>query len=306
MNFIAVDFETANSARSSPCEIGLVKVEDFVITERKSFLIRPKENYFDFYNTLLHGIDESMVENEPEFDKIYEILKSDFENFPIIAHNASFDISVLRHTLDLYNIEYPETDYSCTYQMSREFFKGLLSFKLNSICSQFGIKLDHHRSLSDAEACAEIAIRIFKERGVSTFDEISSKFNLRIGKLVKGGYKPSAVKNSFGSRYKISELIFDATKFQPENPFFGRKVVFTGTLQSMVRREAQIKVMEIGGICGDRVTAETNFLIIGENDYQKFGEGFRSTKINKAEKYLSEGKEIELLTESQFLEMIDN
>lgn len=107
MNFIAIDFETANSERSSPCEIGLVIVEDFQIVEKKSFLIRPKENYFDFYNTYLHGIDERMVKNEPEFDKIYKEIKPYFESYPIIAHNASFDISVLRHTLDLYEIEYP-------------------------------------------------------------------------------------------------------------------------------------------------------------------------------------------------------
>lgn len=66
-----------------------------------------------------------MVKNEPEFDKIYKEIKPYFESYPIIAHNASFDISVLRHTLDLYEIEYPETIYSCTYQMSREALKGL-------------------------------------------------------------------------------------------------------------------------------------------------------------------------------------
>lgn len=306
MKFIAIDFETANSERSSPCEIGLVKVEDFKIIEKKSFLIRPKDNYFDFYNTFLHGIDEAMVENEPEFDKIYEQLKPDFENYPIIAHNASFDISVLRHTLDLYGIEYPETEYSCTYQMSREALKGLFSFKLNSICSHFGIKLNHHRALSDAEACAEVALRIFKEKGINNFEDISQNFNLRIGKLLKGGYKPSAVKSSGGSGYKISDLEFDDTNFQPENPFFEQTVVFTGTLQSMVRKEAQVKVLEIGGKCGNGVTSETNFLIVGEQDYQKYGEGFKSSKMKKAEKYLLEGKAIELLTEGQFLEMINN
>lgn len=304
MKFIAIDFETANSERSSPCEIGLVKVEGFKIVNKKSFLIRPKDNYFDFYNTFLHGIDESMVENEPEFDIIYNQIKSDFESYPIIAHNASFDISVLRHTLDLYGIEYPETDYSCTYQMSREALKGLFSLKLDSVCNHFGIKLNHHRALSDAEACAEIAIRIFQNKGINSFEEISQNFNLRIGKLLKGGYKPSTVKSSGG--YKISDLEFDDTNFKPENPFFEQTVVFTGTLQSMVRKEAQVKVLEIGGKCGSGVTSQTNYLIVGEQDYQKYGEGFKSSKMKKAEKFLSEGKAIELLTEGQFLEMINN
>ena len=57
MNFIAIDFETANSNRNSPCEIGIVKVE-LLRSDKKSFLIRPKENYFDWMNTEIHGIDE--------------------------------------------------------------------------------------------------------------------------------------------------------------------------------------------------------------------------------------------------------
>jgi len=305
MKFIAIDFETANSERSSACEIGLVKVEDFKIVEKKSFLIRPKDNYFDSYNTFLHGIDEEKVKNEPEFDEIYEKLRADFESYPIIAHNASFDISVLRNALDLYGLDYPETKYSCTYQMSREALKGLFSFKLNSVCDHFGVELEHHRALSDANACAEIALKIFERKQVFEFDEITNKFNLRIGSLFKGGYKPSLVKGKSGS-YKISELEFDDTNFQLENPFFEQTVVFTGTLQSMSRKEAQVKVLEIGGKCGSNVGLSTDFLIVGEQDYQRYGDGFKSSKMKKAEKFLAEGKTIELLTESQFLEMINN
>lgn len=302
MNFIAIDFETANSERSSPCEIGLVIVEDFQIVEKKSFLIRPKENYFDFYNTYLHGIDERMVKNEPEFDKIYKEIKPYFESYPIIAHNASFDISVLRHTLDLYEIEYPETIYSCTYQMSREALKGLFSLKLDSVCNHFGITLNHHRALPDAEACAEIALRIFKEKEIQNFNEINHKFNLRIGKLFKGGYNPSVVKKS--SSFKITDFEFDDTNVHSENPFYNQTVVFTGTLESMIRKDAILKVLEFGGKFGNVITSETNFLVVGEQDYRKYGEGFKSSKMKKAESLLKEGKSIELLSESQFLQMI--
>ncbi len=301
MKFIAIDFETANSNRNSPCEIALVKVEGFQIVEKKSFLIKPKENYFDFYNTIIHGIDEEMVENEPEFDVIYKKIRPDFENYPIIAHYAAFDISVLRHTLDLYEIEYPETDYSCTYQMAKESLNGLFSYRLDSICNHFGINLNHHRALPDATACAQIALRIFNEKGISNFDQINDKFNLKIGKLLKGGYRPSVVSN-----YRISNLEYDDSNFQPDNPFFEKTVVFTGTLQSMVRKEAAMMVLEIGGKCGDRFTSKTDFLIIGEQDYQKYGEGFISRKMKQAEKLLSEGQIIELLTEGQFLDMINN
>jgi DNA polymerase-3 subunit epsilon len=105
--------------------------------------------------------------------------------------------------------------------------------------------------------------------------------------------------------YKISDLEFEEN-FQSENLFFEKNVVFTGTLSSMQRKEAQIKVLEIGGKCSAGVNNLTNFLIVGDQDYDRYGEGFKSSKLLKAEKLLNDEKEIELLSESQFLEMINN
>ena len=303
MNFIAIDFETANSNRNSPCEIGIVKVENFKITDKKSFLIRPKENYFDWMNTEIHGIDEDTVKNEPEFDVIYSKIKDDFKNYPIIAHNASFDISVLRRTLDLYDIPYPRTEYTCTYQMAKSSLEGCLSYRLDAISKFLDIKLDHHRALSDANACAEIAIKLFNDKSITDFSQIKDIFKIRTGELNDDGYKPSLSIRNKG--YKISDLEYEEN-LQPENPFFERNIVFTGTLTSMVRREAQIKVLELGGKCSTGVNNSTNFLIVGEQDYSRYGEGSKSSKMKKADNLLSKGQEIELLSENQFIEMIQN
>tara|TARA_B100000795_G_scaffold266511_1_gene249800 strand:+ start:703 stop:1623 length:921 start_codon:yes stop_codon:yes gene_type:complete len=306
MDFIAIDFETANSNRHSACEIGIVKVENFIITDKKSFLIKPKENYFDWMNTEIHGINEETVENEPEFDVIYSKIKDDFENYPIIAHNASFDISVLRHTLDLYDLPYPKTNYTCTYQMSKSSLKGCLSYRLDTISKFLNIKLEHHRALSDANACAEIAIKLFKDNSVTDLNQIKDVFRIRVGELIDGGYKPSlTIHKSKNKNYKISDLEFEES-FQPENLFFEKNVVFTGTLSSMQRKEAQVKVLEIGGKCSSGVNNSTNFLIVGDQDYSRYGDGFKSSKLKKAETLMNDGKEIELLSESQFLEMINN
>ena len=75
------------------------------IIEEKSFLIKPNPNEFDYFNTLVHGINENDVKNSPNFEEVYVSLKEDFEEFPIIAHNASFDISVLRHSLNQYGTQ---------------------------------------------------------------------------------------------------------------------------------------------------------------------------------------------------------
>jgi len=242
MEFLAIDFETANAQRGSACEIGIAKVKDFAIVETKSFLIRPKENYFDWYNTQLHGIDEDTVENEPEFDEIYKLIEDDFNSYPILAHNAAFDFSVLRNTLDNYDIDYPETKYSCTYQMAREHLPNLFSLRLDSVCSHYDIPLEHHRALPDAIACAELAIKIFQEREIGTFEDIEKNFNLTLGNLFKGGYNGSLKKS-----IKISEIVYDESKVDVNNVFYGRTVCFTGTLTSLVRMAAQKMVLEVGG-----------------------------------------------------------
>ncbi len=304
MKYIAIDFETANSERSSVCEIGIAVVENSIITENFALLVKPQNNYFDSYNTYLHGIDEHKVANEPEFDEIWKKIKHYFVGNNLIAHNAGFDFSVLRHVLDLYNIEYPELDYSCTYQISKRAWKGLFSYKLNSVCEHLGIELEHHRAKSDAKACAEIAIKAFSDNNLQNFSEIENIFNLKIGKLTKNSYSPALTKHKKSKSHKISDIEFDKSKIDKNSIFYGASVVFTGKLTYLTRQEAQQRVLEIGGNCTNGVTKQTNFLILGDQDYTKYGEGFKSSKIKKAEKLLSEGQDIELLSENQFLELI--
>ncbi len=304
MKYIAIDFETANSERNSVCEIGIAVVEDSIITENFALLVKPKNNYFDSYNTYLHGIDENKVANEPEFDKIWTKVKHYFIGNKMIAHNAEYDFSVLRHVLDLYNIEYPELDYSCTYQISRRELKGLFSYKLNSVCEFLDINLEHHRAKSDAKACAEIAINAFSKNNLQNFTDIEKVFNLKIGKLNRDGYSPALTKHKRRKYHKISDIQFDKTKADENNIFYGANVVFTGKLNHLIRKEAQQKILEIGGNCTTGITKQTNFLILGDQNYITYGNGFKRSKIKKAEKLLAEGQDIELLSEKQFLELI--
>ena len=133
MNFIAIDFETANEKRNSPCSIGIIVVKNGNVVEKIHHLIKPKEMRFMPINIGIHGIRPAMVENELEFDKVWEKVKHHFNNNLVVAHNASFDISVLRNTLDLYGIEAPEFNYICTMKLSRNFYRDLDNAKLNTV-----------------------------------------------------------------------------------------------------------------------------------------------------------------------------
>ena len=76
-----------------------------------------------------------------------------------VAHNAVFDLGVLRRCLDGYGIEWkPYTRDLCTVQMGRRLLPGM-SHKLDALAAYYGIPLDHHRAASDSRACAEILRR---------------------------------------------------------------------------------------------------------------------------------------------------
>ena len=69
LDYTAIDFETANSYRGSPCSVGLVKVRDGRPVTERHLLIRPPEaaDWFDAWNISIHGITSEMVAGSPRW-----------------------------------------------------------------------------------------------------------------------------------------------------------------------------------------------------------------------------------------------
>src|SRR5690625_3226418 len=133
MNFIAVDFETANTwNRSSACAIGIVEVNNGEVVSEFYSLINPNDE-FDPYCIDIHGITPDMVENQPTFNEVWNDIKQFFQNRLVVAHNASFDMSVLRYCLNEYNIPFPDFNYACTYLLSKRIYPDLASFRLDFV-----------------------------------------------------------------------------------------------------------------------------------------------------------------------------
>jgi DNA polymerase III epsilon subunit-like protein len=104
MDWAAIDFETANADRASACALGLVVVQEALVVKRRSWLIRPFKVCFDPNNVMIHGITADQLADKPSFAELWDEVHSEIQGMPLVAHNASFDISVLRHTLDHYKI----------------------------------------------------------------------------------------------------------------------------------------------------------------------------------------------------------
>ena len=160
MNFIAIDFETANYFGDSACAVGLVKSENGIITDKKYFLIKPRTSWFHF--TYVHGIDREMVKNENHFNIVWEKVQPMLEGIDFfVAHYSEFDRGVLKACCKSFNVPMPEIPFRCTVELSRKLW-NIYPTKLNLVCEYFGIPLDHHNAMSDSEACAAIMIKALK------------------------------------------------------------------------------------------------------------------------------------------------
>ena len=300
MNFITIDFETASSARNSPCEIGLTFVEDNKIIETKSWLIKPINDKFDYFNVLIHGIRPEHVVNKPEFNELWFEIKPLIDNQLLIAHNAGFDISVLRKTLETYNLPFPTLNYSCSYIFSKKIWQGLPAYDLKSLCRKNNIDFNHHRAGEDSRATALLSLKAFEYAGITNIDDFPEKLKVTIGKLHEGGYIPSETKR-IRKQLELIEIIGDPLKHNPESIFYGKSAAFTGTLSSMVRADAQKKIADIGGNISNSVTRNTDFLIVGQQDYRIVGDEGMSNKQEKAINLIENGSSLEILSEEDFL-----
>lgn len=183
MEYICIDFETANASYGSACEIGIAHFVGGEIIYSKSFLIKPHKNHrnFHWYNTKIHGITSRDVMNAPEFDEVWREISHLFNDTYIVCHNVHFDIAVLRKVLELYSIEKPHFKYLCTVDAARRVWPELPKHKLNIMSQFLGVELEHHKAKSDAIACGMIlkeAMHNTKSRKIETFIK---KINLPVG-----------------------------------------------------------------------------------------------------------------------------
>jgi DNA polymerase-3 subunit epsilon len=160
MKYLALDFETANNSRQSACSIGLVRVENGIITHKVCHLIKPPTR--EFLYTHVHGLSWEDVKDAKAFAEIWPEILPLFNGVDFVAaHNAPFDKSVLSSCLEAAALSMPMVGFRCTLKEAR--MKWVLSgYKLSDVCRHLNIDLNHHEALSDALACAKIILELDK------------------------------------------------------------------------------------------------------------------------------------------------
>lgn len=156
MRFAAIDIETADERRDSACALALVEVEGRRITARHRFMLRPPRK--EVRLTWIHGITWAMVANQPTFREAWPeirriVSRADF----LAAHNVSFERSVLSACCASAGLSALRVPMLCTMRLARSVW-SLRPTRLPDVCGFLGVELVHHDPLSDAEACARIAL----------------------------------------------------------------------------------------------------------------------------------------------------
>jgi DNA polymerase-3 subunit epsilon len=141
-----------------------VVVRNSKIVKTYSSYIKPSPNQFNPFFTGIHKIDAKTVRKSPSFDKLWPEISEYLTGLEmLVAHNAKFDVSVLRACCEKYEIEYELPTNFCTCQASRKKLPNLANHKLSTVCAHYGIALNHHEALSDARAAALIALKLLNK-----------------------------------------------------------------------------------------------------------------------------------------------
>jgi DNA polymerase-3 subunit epsilon len=272
ISFVAIDFETANSRRGSACAIGMCKVENGLITDRYVKVLRPEPFEFERRNIAIHGIDEDQARQAPTIAEDWESIKKFVGDLPLVAHNASFDKSVLDRSLEACGEELSGWNIDCTMLLSKQLFPKRSNYKLDDLSREFGIELNHHDAGSDAEACAQLRLVLS---------------NMNQSESVKTQYIERVQKR------EIKEVFVEAkATFSNENKHLdGLSIVFTGTFSGFTREQIEPLAHFCGAKIQNTVTERTNYVIKGNID--------SSSTLTKAE-FLN----IPILTEKEFFSLM--
>ncbi|WP_051476949.1 exonuclease domain-containing protein [Arthrobacter sp. Br18] len=295
LNFTAIDFETANSSRGSACAVGLAKVQGGQVVETASWLIRPPAavSRFDPRNIAVHGIRASDVAGaatwKASLRRIVDFVGMD----ALVAHNASFDRSVLRSACSESGLEVPELTFHCSLGLARRLL-DLEVNKLPAVARALGLgAFQHHDAGNDSEVCAQAVLAMARSHGLHSLDLLWPPVRS----------SPTAGSHRYSKSPALAELPQPDRRADPAGPLYGQVVVFTGDLARLSREDAMQHVASLGATNANNITKKTTLLVIGQQDPVRSPAviSANSGKERKALQYIAAGQTIRAVSEKELL-----
>lgn len=291
-DYCVIDTETTGLSAyyDEIIEIAVLRVRKDQIVESYAQLIKPKHEIDDFI-TSLTGITNEMVSGMPSILEVKEKVLSFIGEDIILGHCTSFDVRFLQKSFG----EELSNKYMDTLQFSRKVYPELEHHRLSDMTEYLGLSSNEHRALADCISTKELYDAIKKnmlDRGIG-IDVLWKKSH--------SGSKSINNKKSIDIKWITPESV----DIDEDNFFFGKHVVFTGKLERILRKDAMQIIVNLGGVLDNSVAKTTNYLVLGNNDYNAILKGEKSSKHKKAEKLKLEGHDIEIIDELTFYDLLN-
>ena len=293
-SFTVFDIETTGLSPKFDeiIELSAIKISNDTIIDSFSSLVKPMrfhgEGYVNNFITKLTGITNEMLSDAPEPDIILREYLDFLGNDILVGHNcASFDINFLYDLSEKIFSKPLTNNFIDTLMISRRLHPEISHHRLSDLCERYSIDYSHaHRALSDCKITAK-CYKALKNEIDSNYDTLNQ---------FKQNYTKKRVKQ------KASDILPSTDNIDITNPLYGKTFVFTGTLEKMPRKDAMQKVINLGCVAQDSVTKQTDFLVLGANDYLNG----KSSKQKKVEELILKGYDIKIISEDVFYDMINN
>lgn len=290
-DYVVIDIETTGLSADydSIIELAALKVVNNEISETFSSLVNPRFK-IDPFITELTGITNEMLKSAETIKKVLPKFIDFIGDSKIVGHNVNFDINfIYDNCIEVMNKPL-RNDFIDTMRIARKVLRELPHHRLSDLASYYNVSYEGaHRALTDCKITQDCFQKL-QETILTKFESLDDFVKYATTK----------------KRYPINidEIKSEKENFDETHPLFGKHCCFTGTLERMVRKDAMQIVVDFGGILDKSVTNDTNFLILGNNDYRTTLEGGKSAKHKKAEQLKLKGNDIEIIPESVFYEMI--
>lgn len=320
MDFVAIDFETANQRPDSACQVAAVVVQESQITHERVWMVRPPSDYFAPVNISIHGIRLEDVAQSPTMEQVWQELNGLLDGQTILAHNARFDVGVLVASLLAYDVACPNLDFQCTRVVARAAWPGRRGYGLKPIGSWLGIDFQHHDALEDARCCAQIAIAAESAYGpLGTLDDLESRLQIQRGcyrnqRLIS----PKSRSNGTGSRWMgysgkslpsdcISNPLRNDSRYvdrwgfplktdqRPpgsvcsekilqscvDQPLAAKNIVLLGPLRGQSLEETRSLLEKLGATVMSEITSETHYVVAAGTPLSDAKQMVASTQLDE-------------------------
>lgn len=301
-SFVLFHVETINEDQNAVCHMILIPVVDGIPQAPQEFFFNPESSFL----RVMSGITDSQVKSFPTFALQWPKVQDVFNQFEMAVCSAEgYSARALYNTLTRLGIPFSPIRYCNAKAICRRTLNEVsysldyLSYKL------YGDTIQSYEPERIAQRWCDLAIKGLDGVSELSLADYLSAAKIQPGEIAQVSFTPSLCKRDYSKRnpstFDPSSVAVDA---DPINPFYGMNVVFTGKMETMKRDDARAAVVRIGGQAPERLTKETDYLVVGVQDLRVVGEKGLSGKMKTAAKYKEKGLPIEIIDEQDFLSML--